>query len=706
MLPPEVPLDEDTLPRAERLSQTCADWIEHSIELLRSAQLDTTRAHNKVKHGLAVRGRSDYHLSLSLVPPWPRRVRPGNRVAGVTAPPATDSTPVDVEEDVADQLRTPLRAFIRTESGSAGLLVAVAVSALLWANSPWSHLYDDLWHMVLTVDLGGRGLSMDLHHWVNDGLMVVFFFVVGLEVRHELAVGELTKRRRLTVPVVAGIGGIVVPAGIFLALNPSGEDARGWGVVIGTDTAFLLGMLALVGPAVSTQLRIFLLTLSVFDDIVAVSVIGVVYSDSISLVPLAVAGACLVGLFALDKRHEWRAWPYVTITVVCWLATVTSGVHASIAGMLAGLLVPAFDPVRVRVENAAAQVRLFRQSPLPDVQRNARRSLNRAISVNERLQEVLLAPTSCIVVPVFALANAGVDLRDGVLGDALTSPLTWGVALGLVAGKMLGIGFGATGAVRAGWGTLPQGVGGGHVFAGAALSGIGFTVSLLIVGLAFDDERLVAQATVGVLMSAVLASLVGWLVFAFAARFLGQRDAALPVRLAEPVDPDVDHVRGRPDAPMLLVEYLDYECPFCMRATGSAREVREHFGDRLAYVVRHLPLGVHPHAELAAVAAEAADRQGRFWEMHERLFAHQDRLERDDLVEHAIAVGCDTEQFMVDLDDEAVHDRIRRDIASAEASGVRGTPTFFIGETRHQGAFDALSLIAALEQDFRDRRHR
>jgi Na+/H+ antiporter NhaA len=620
------------------------------------------------------------------------------RVLASAVTEASTTTPVDVEDDFEDQLRTPLRTFIHTEAGGAGILVAVALVALLWANSPWSDAYEDLWHLVLTVDLAGEGISMDLHHWVNDGLMVVFFFVVGLEVRRELAVGELTERSRLAIPLVAGIGGMLVPVVIFLALNPSGEAAHGWGIVIGTDTAVLLGMLALVGPAVSTQLRIFLLTLSVIDDIVAVSIIGIVYSDSISFGPLALAAACLVGLVVLDKRHEWRAWPYVTLTIVCWGATLSSGVHASIAGMLAGLLVPAYDPVRVKVENAAAQVRAFRQSPLPDVQRNARRSLNRAISVNERLQEVLHAPASYVVVPVFALANAGVDLRNGVLGDALTSPLTWGVALGLVLGKMLGIGAGAVGAVRAGWGALPQGVGGGHVFAGAALSGIGFTVSLLIVGLAFDDDRLVAQATVGVLISAVLASLLGWLVFTFAARMLDQRDAALPVLLSDPIDCEVDHVRGDRDAPMVLVEYLDYECPFCLRATGAAKEVKEHFGDRLKYVVRHLPLDVHPHAELAAVAVEAASRQGLFWEMHEQLFANQDRLERDDLVAHAEVVGCDPERFIADLDDDSLHDRIRRDIASAEASGVRGTPTFFVGDTRHQGAFDALTLIAALEQ--------
>lgn len=613
-----------------------------------------------------------------------------------------DRTPAG-GEDFEDQLRTPLRTFIRTEAGSAGLLVVVALVALAWANSPWSGAYSDLWHTLLSVELGDLGISMDLHHWVNDGLMVVFFFVIGLEVRRELAVGELTERARLAVPLVAGIGGMVVPALIFLAINPSGEEARGWGAVIGTDTAFLLGVLALVGPAVSTQLRILLLTLTVIDDIVAVSIIGIVYSDDIVLSALAVAAACLVGLVLCDRRRVWQAWPYVSLTVACWWATLASGVHASIAGMVAGLLVPAYSPVRAKVESAAVQVRAFRQSPLPTVQREARRSLNRAISVNERLQEVLHRPTSYVVVPIFVLANAGVDLRDGVLADALVAPLTWGVVAGLVLGKLVGIGSGALAAVRFGWGALPQGVGAGHVFAGAALSGIGFTVSLLIVGLAFDDQALVAQATVGVLLAAVLASAAGWLIFIFAARVLGQRDAALPVHLADPVDPQVDHVRGDPAAPLVLVEYLDYECPFCLRATGAAEQVRMHFGQRLRYVVRHLPLDVHPHAMLAAVAVEAAARQDRFWELHARLFAHQDRLGREDLVAHAGAVGCDVERFVSDLDDDELLARVRRDIASAEASGVRGTPTFFVGETRHQGAFDADSLISALEDA--ERRH-
>jgi len=619
--------------------------------------------------------------------------------ASETIPDPNEGQTAVGDADTGGSPQSGLRAFMRTESGSAGLLVLATLVALVWANSPWSSSYESLWHTPVAVAFGDGGLSMDLGHWVNDGLMVVFFFVIGLEVRREFAVGELTDRRRVVVPLVAGIGGMLVPAAIYLGLNPSGEATRGWGVVIGTDTAFLLGMLALVGPAVSSQLRIFLLTLTVIDDIVAVSIIGIVYSDDLSVPALVVAAVCLVGLVVLDRTGQWRASPYVAVVVVLWVATLQSGVHASIAGMVSGLLVPAMAPERGAVDDAASQFRAFRQSPMPTVQRAARQSLNRAISVNERLQEVLHGWTSYVVVPVFALANAGVDLRGGVLGEALRSPVTWGVVLGLAVGKLLGIGLGSLLAERLRLGALPQGVGNGHVFGGAALSGIGFTVSLLIVGLAFTSEQLRTEATVGVLLAAVLASVLGWLVFRFAARWLGQDDAALPRVLSEPVS-ERDHMVGHPDAPLTLVEYLDYECPFCAKATSLAKDIQEHFGDRIRYVARHLPLDdVHPHARLAAQAAEAAAEQGRFWDMHDHLFAHQDRLEYDDLVGYAVDLGLDVERFVRDLDNNELCLRVQHDVDTAHDSGARGTPTFFVGATRHQGAYDAATLIVELERD-------
>lgn len=599
---------------------------------------------------------------------------------------------------LSGQLSGPLRRYLTTESGGAVLLVAATLLALAWANSPWSAAYEGLWNTVASVRAGDAGLEMDLGHWINDGLMAVFFFVIGLEVRRDLAVGELTDRQRVVLPLVAGVGGMLVPALLFLLVAPGGEARQGWGVVIGTDTAFLLGTLALVGPAVSTQLRIFLLTLTVVDDIVAVTVIGAVYSDSIDVTALLLAVAGVVALVVLDRTGVWRAWPYVLVTAGVWLATHESGLHASIAGMVSGLLIPAFAPRREAVEGAASRLRAFRQSPMPEVGRSATVAVSRAVSVNERVQLVLHPWTSYVIVPLFALANAGVDLRGGVLGDALTSRVTWAVAVGLVVGKLVGIGGFALGGARLRLGRLPQGVGPGQVLGGAALSGIGFTVSLLIVGLAFEDPVLRDEATVGVLLALVLATAVGWVVFRLAAVLLGETSAGLPTTLSRPVDPARDHVRGHVSAPLTLVEYADFECPFCAKATGAAREVREHFGDDLRYVFRHLPLpDVHPHAELAAAAAEAAAAQGRFWDMHDLLFSKQDELTFEDLAGYAGHLGLDVEEFLRGLEGQRHAARVREDVADAEASGARGTPTFFIGDQRHIGPYDAGSLIRALE---------
>jgi Na+/H+ antiporter NhaA len=597
------------------------------------------------------------------------------------------------------QLTTPARRFIETEAGGAGLLLAAAVAGLIWANSPWSDAYTSLWDTEIAISVGDHAIGMDLRHWLNDGLMAIFFFVVGLEVRRELSIGELTERRRVVVPAVAALCGIAVPALLYLAVNPSGVAADGWGIVIGTDTAFLLGALAIVGPRCPTQLRVFLLTLTVFDDIVAVAIIGIAYSDTLDVGALAVAALCMAALAVLSRRGEWRAAPYALIGVALWVATFESGLHPSIAGMLAGLLIASRAPARGDVERAVSLFRAFRQSPLPDVGRTAALGLRRAVSVGERLQTMLHPWTSYAIVPLFALANAGVDLRGGVLGDALASPVTWGVVLGLVAGKLVGVGTGALLAVRLRLGVLPRGVGEGQVVGGAALSGIGFTVSLLIVGLAFDDAALRAEATVGVLMAAVLATFVGLAVFRLAAVLRGERTASLPMILDRPIDPARDHVRGPVDAPLTLVEYGDFECPFCGRATGVIQELRERLGDDLRYVFRHLPLtDVHRHADDAAQAAEAADAQGRFWEMHDVLFRHQDELEPEDLLGYAADIGLDVERFVRDLEDERNAAHVREDVASAEASGATGTPTFFVGGLRHIGPYDAATLARELQE--------
>ncbi|MFI0357970.1 Na+/H+ antiporter NhaA [Actinomadura sp. 9N407] len=590
-----------------------------------------------------------------------------------------------------------VRERLRTESGAALLLVAVTLLALLWANSPLSGAYEHLRELPIHVDIGDLRFDMDLQHWVNDGLMVLFFFVVGLEVRQELAIGSLRRRSQRLVPLVAGTLGVVVPALVFLAVAGH-ENPAGWGVVVGTDTAFVLGVLALVGPTMASQLRVFLLTLSVVDDFLAVGIIGVVYSEDVRIAPLLVAAGCLGVLWLLGRMKAWRSAPYVLVVLVLWGATVQAGVHPSIAGMLAGLLVPALATWRADVLEARSLFRDYWQSPNASVARNASVGLARSISVNHRIHEMLRGPVSLVVVPLFALANAGIDLRGGALGAALGSVITWGVVAGLVTGKVVGVSLGTWGALRARLGTLPDGVGPGSVMGGAALTGIGFTVSLLVVNLAFDDPADAQAATVGVLIAMVVATALGWAIFTLARVRYGEASADLPVTLTPAVDGERDHVKGGEDAAHTVVEYLDFECPFCARATGMGTELREYFGDRVRYVVRHLPLeDVHPHAYLAAVAAEAAGRQGRFWEMHDRLFSHQSRLEPDDLREHAAASGLDLERFDADMGDEALHARVHGDEDSAAASGARSTPTFFLDGVRHRGPHNARTLIAALE---------
>ncbi len=263
------------------------------------------------------------------------------------------------------QLSVPARQFLSTEAGSAGLLLAAAVAALIWANSPWSDSYTDLWHHGASIAVA-NAISMDLGHWVNDGLMALFFFVVGLEVRREFSLGELNSPRRAALPMAAALGGLVVPALIYVALAPGGEAAQGWGVVIGTDTAFMLGALAVVGPTFATQLRMFLLTLTVIDDIVAVSVIGIFYSDSID-VPALIVMFVLVGvLWLLDRLGVWRAAAYGAAGVALWIATLESGLHASIASACSAAS-SSPRPSREAVERVARRFRAFRQSPQVEV---------------------------------------------------------------------------------------------------------------------------------------------------------------------------------------------------------------------------------------------------------------------------------------------------------------------------------------------------
>jgi len=597
---------------------------------------------------------------------------------------------------------TPLREFLGTETGSAVVLLAATIAALAWVNVDASS-YGDVWSTELSIRIGGAGLSQDVQHWVNDGLMTFFFFVVGLEARREFDMGELRERRRFALPLLAGLGGMAVPIGIYLAINAGHASAHGWGTAMSTDTAFALGVLILVGPQLSGRLRAFMLTVVVVDDIVALLVIATVYTTKLTAVPLAAAGGLLLVVLAVRFLGVRQGLVYVVLGAAMWVAVFKSGVDPVIVGLVMGLLTYAYPAARVDLERATDLFRLFREQPTPELARSAQVGLEYAISPNERLQHLYHPWSSYVIVPLFALANAGIPIGGAFLSRAFSSPITLGILVAYVAGKPVGIAGVSWLATRLSRGRLRLPVGWAALAGGGAIAGIGFTVSILIASLAFHGAQL-QEAKLGVLSAAVCAALLSWLVFratallplALRARLIVGPAEAI-VDLAAEVDPERDHIRGSADARVTLVEYGDFECPYCGRAETVIRELLADFGD-VRYVWRHLPLAdVHPHAQRAAEAAEAAAGQGAFWEMHDLLFQHQDALRPSDLEGYARSLGLDAERFNEEL---RMHDhaaRVADDVDSADLSGVSGTPTFFVNGRRHYGAYDIAGLSASVK---------
>jgi Na+/H+ antiporter NhaA len=617
----------------------------------------------------------------------------------------TESRPVATAPDHTVWTRsrqTALRRFLRTQTGSAAVLLGATIAALVWANaSPAS--YQAVWHTQLSIRLGGAGLAQDLHGWVNSGLMTFFFFVVGLEARREFDLGELRERRRLTMPVLAGLGGMIVPVAIFLAVNAGHASAHGWGTAMSTDTAFALGMLALVGRRAPDRMRTFLLTFAVVDDLAALAIIAIFYSHTISL-PDLLAGLAIIGVvLAVRAFGVRRGLVYLALGLVAWVAFMKSGVDPIVVGLVMGLLVQAYPAARGDLEVATEQFRMFREQPTPELARVASVSLSTSISPNDRLQEIFHPWTSYVIVPLFALANAGVQISGPFLARAFTSPVTLGIVAGYVAGKPLGIAGVSYLVTKVSKGRLRPPAGWASIIGAGTIAGIGFTVSLLIASLAFTGPDL-AEAKVGVLTAGVCAALLTWAVFrvtellpkrARLRALLGTSSVILD--LAVPVDPDRDHIRGPRESPVTVVEYGDFECPYCGRAEPAVRELLADFGD-VRYVWRHLPLtDVHQHAQLAAEAAEAAAEQGAFWEMHDALLDHQDALRPTDLVRYAGQIGLDSERFAGDLRKRVGSARVAEDVDSADLSSVSGTPTFFINGQRHYGAYDIATLSAAVK---------
>ncbi|MDQ3320785.1 MAG: Na+/H+ antiporter NhaA [Actinomycetota bacterium] len=380
-------------------------------------------------------------------------------------------------KDPRGEIVDPLTDFLKDEASSGVFLLAATVIALVWANSPASEAYDSLWETTLTIGAGDFALSDDLRHWVNDGLMAVFFFVVGLEIKREMVTGELNSRAAAALPAVAAVGGTVVPALVFVVIVAGGEGASGWAIAMATDIAFVAGVLALLGDRVSSGVKLFLLAVAVVDDIIAITIIAGVYTEGISVAWMLGALAGLAAVAAMRRLGVAHPLAYVPLALAIWIATYESGVHATIAGVALGLMTPA-RPVGGR-------------------------------EVLRELEHRIHPFTGFVIVPLFALANAGVALGGDALADAASSRLTWAIVAGLVIGKLVGIAAATLGGLQAGVGELPEGMRVTQTWGVAALGGIGFTVSLFIAQLAFDTPALQDQAKVGVFAGSLVSGLLG-----------------------------------------------------------------------------------------------------------------------------------------------------------------------------------------------------
>ena len=402
----------------------------------------------------------------------------------------------------------PLRDFLRTEAAGGVVLVVAAVVALVWANSPWKESYVDLWHTRLAIELGDRVLALDLREWINDGLMAIFFFVVGLEIKRELVDGELREPRRAAMPAIAAVGGMVVPGLIYASINAGGSGASGWGIPVATDIAMAVGVLSLLGARIVPSLRLYLLALAIVDDIGAILIIALFYSDDIDMTALAVAAVLVAAVAGARLLGIHAIMVYVVLGVGLWLALHESGVHATLTGVVLGLMTPT-APIRSR--------ELIDADELADVStveaaHHTAVVARQSVSVVEWLEHLLHPWSSFVIVPLFALANAGVPVTSEALSAAASSPITYGVVLGLVVGKPLGIAAFTWLAARLGIAELPAAATWSAIVGVGALAGIGFTVSLFVTSLAFDDPVLQDEAKIGILAASTIAAVLGSLI--------------------------------------------------------------------------------------------------------------------------------------------------------------------------------------------------
>ena len=427
-------------------------------------------------------------------------------------------------ETPIEKLTYPIQEFLHKEASGGILLIVCTIIALIWANSPFSESYFHLWHTYLSLNLGGLGLNYSLHHWINDGLMVIFFFVVGLEIKRELLVGELSSAKKAALPIAAALGGMIFPALVYVLFNAGTDGSAGWGIPMATDIAFVVGILALLGKSVPLTLKIFVLALAIVDDIGAVLVIAIFYTSDISLTSLIIGAGLLLLLVIMNRVGVRNLLIYTIVGIALWLAFLKSGVHATVAGVLLAFTIPASSRINTKkfTDESTALIKDFndagehgenvltneaRLSIVDQIENNCEKILTPL----QRFEHGLHPWVSFLIMPIFALANAGVSIGSG-LTTALTHPISIGIILGLFFGKQIGIfGFSYL-AVKLKLAAKPEGVSWKKIYAASILAGIGFTMSLFIANLAFDSEELLNIAKVGILAASLLSGVVGFLI--------------------------------------------------------------------------------------------------------------------------------------------------------------------------------------------------
>ena len=591
------------------------------------------------------------------------------------------STPAIVTENVDAWLRRRRRRRnLQTNETYAALALAVATAlALVWANI--GHSYHSFWDTPAALAIGPFSVELSLHGWVDEGLMTAFFFMVGLDVRRDLTLGELRLPGRALLPAAAAIGGLVVPTIVYLGIAHGADGANAWGSVISTDTAFALGMLALVGPRRAPRLRAFLLAFAVIDDIGALLVIAAFYSGSLNLVALGCAALGLLGIQVLARQGVWRTPPYAFLAVVIWYALYRSGVHATLAGVLIALLMPVYPVRSTDVDGASEVAQLYRQSPAPGTAVMLREALVYSMPMNQRLSWMLPPYVNYVVVPLFALANAGVALSGDTVVAAFSSRITWAVVAGLVAGKLVGVAAGAGLVLRFVPASRLPGLDLPRILGLAALSGMGFTISLLVANLALE-EVLRDQARLGVLIASLGSLLLATIIFR-----VGDRVSPLPPppgeRLCRPVDVHEDLMVGDPDAPHTLINYADmsYEGRWrLMEALKGIAHLRDS-GD-VQLVLRHKLSG--PESLLAALALEAVhhDEPEKLWRFHDALAELRGQITSRSITTAAREAGMDDRTMWKRIKSAADEPKVLADALDVEGLTEDGSPVVYIDGRR------------------------